>query len=209
MVEPTHFTAKIQEPAVRSILPRIRPREQLPTYNAYSIDGDVTAPLRLCQLRHPRGLRSARKARDIGKGRHRDRALRQLLAGNQAEGRGRARRSRVPDLFGSARRRVRTRRMFPAGPMRPPDGVQRGSVMDMPVYPGDPLTPGMGAVPGAKRLALKEVPTLTKIPVMPISYARRAAVVAALTGPMAAGLGVAGCPSRITSVPERRRSTSS
>ena len=43
--------------------------------------------------------------------------------------------------------------VFPNGPMRPRDGVQRGSVMDMPVYPGDPLTPGVGATPDAKRLA--------------------------------------------------------
>ena len=40
--------------------------------------------------------------------------------------------------------------------MRPGDGVQRGSVMDMPVRPGDPLTPGVGATPGARRLALSE-----------------------------------------------------
>jgi N-acetylated-alpha-linked acidic dipeptidase len=33
--------------------------------------------------------------------------------------------------------------------MRPPEGAQRGSVMDMPVYPGDPQTPGVGAVPKA------------------------------------------------------------
>ena len=43
--------------------------------------------------------------------------------------------------------------VFPDGPMRPGDGVQRGSVMDMPTYPGDPLTPGVGATQDAKRLA--------------------------------------------------------
>ncbi len=59
---------------------------------------------------------------------------------------------------------------FPDGPMRPKDGVQRGSVIDMPVYPGDPLTPGVGATAGATRLAIKDAPTLTKIPVLPISY---------------------------------------
>ncbi len=75
--------------------------------------------------------------------------------------------------------------MYPAGPMRPSDGVQRGSVMDMPVYPGDPLTPGIGAVPGAKRLALSEVTTLTKIPVMPISYGDAQPLLAALRGPTA------------------------
>jgi N-acetylated-alpha-linked acidic dipeptidase len=60
---------------------------------------------------------------------------------------------------------------YPEGPMRPPDGAQRGSVMDMPVYPGDPQTPGIGAVPGAKLIPLDQVQTITKIPVMPISYA--------------------------------------
>src|SRR5581483_11321592 len=61
--------------------------------------------------------------------------------------------------------------VFPEGPYRPKDGVQRGSVMDMPIHPGDPLTPGIGATPGAKRLSLTEAKTLTRIPVLPISYA--------------------------------------
>ena len=55
--------------------------------------------------------------------------------------------------------------------MRPAEGAQRGSVMDMPVYPGDPQTPGVGAVAGAKKIPISEVQTITKIPVMPISYA--------------------------------------
>src|SRR5258708_31564530 len=59
---------------------------------------------------------------------------------------------------------------YPDGPMRPANGAQRGSVMDMPVYPGDPQTPGIGAVPGAKLIPLDQVQTITKIPVMPISY---------------------------------------
>jgi N-acetylated-alpha-linked acidic dipeptidase len=54
--------------------------------------------------------------------------------------------------------------------MRPAEGVQRGSVMDMPVYPGDPQTPGIGAVAGAKLIPIDQVKTITKIPVMPISY---------------------------------------
>ena len=49
---------------------------------------------------------------------------------------------------------------YPKGPMRPPFGAQRGSVMDMPVYPGDPQTPGVGATPDAKKIPLSEVTTL-------------------------------------------------
>src|SRR5438128_11275139 len=74
---------------------------------------------------------------------------------------------------------------FHQGAWRPKDGVQRGSVMDMPTYPGDPLTPGVGAVPGAKRLDLKDVKTLTKIPVLPISYGDAQPLLAALKGPLA------------------------
>jgi N-acetylated-alpha-linked acidic dipeptidase len=76
--------------------------------------------------------------------------------------------------------------VFPAGPMRPADGVQRGSVMDFASSsPGDPLTPGIGATPGAKRLALKDAKSITKIPVLPISYGDAQPLLAALAGPMA------------------------
>ena len=68
------------------------------------------------------------------------------------------------------------------GAWRPRDGVQRGSVMDMPLYPGDPLTPGVGATKDAKRLDLKDVKTITKIPVLPISYADAQPLLAALKG---------------------------
>jgi N-acetylated-alpha-linked acidic dipeptidase len=65
----------------------------------------------------------------------------------------------------------------------------------MPVYPGDPLTPGVGATKNAKRLKVEEAPTITKIPVLPISYADAQPLLAALTGRTApegwrGGLGV-------------------
>src|SRR6478736_4871458 len=41
---------------------------------------------------------------------------------------------------------------YPQGAWRRAEGVQRGSVADMPLYPGDPLTPGVGATADAKRL---------------------------------------------------------
>src|SRR5262249_54381462 len=72
--------------------------------------------------------------------------------------------------------------VFPDGPTRNGSGVQRGSVMDMPTYPGDPLTPGIGATPDAKRLDLHDVTTLTKIPVLPISYADAQPLLAAPRG---------------------------
>jgi N-acetylated-alpha-linked acidic dipeptidase len=72
--------------------------------------------------------------------------------------------------------------VFPNGPMRPPQGVQRGSVADMPTFPGDPLTPGVGATKDAKRLSVSEAPTLTKIPVLPISYGDAQPLLTALGG---------------------------
>ena len=74
--------------------------------------------------------------------------------------------------------------VYPQGPAaQPDDGVQRGSVVDMPVHPGDPLTPGDGATKDAKRLIGEAAPTLTKIPVLPISYGDALPLLAALGGP--------------------------
>ena len=64
-------------------------------------------------------------------------------------------------------------------------GLQRGSVLDMPMYPGDPLTPGYGAKPDVERLAIEDAPTIMKIPVMPISYADALPLLKALEGPVA------------------------
>jgi N-acetylated-alpha-linked acidic dipeptidase len=69
--------------------------------------------------------------------------------------------------------------------MRPPEGAQRGSVMDAPLYPGDPLTPGVGATKEAKRLKLEDAQSIAKVPVLPISYADAQPLLAALEGPVA------------------------
>ncbi|MEP6700618.1 MAG: transferrin receptor-like dimerization domain-containing protein, partial [Bacteroidota bacterium] len=72
--------------------------------------------------------------------------------------------------------------VYPEGAFRPKDGVQRGSVMDMPVYPGDPLTPGIGATKDAKRLDRKDAITIMKIPVLPISYEDALPLLQSLSG---------------------------
>src|SRR5215211_6688819 len=72
--------------------------------------------------------------------------------------------------------------VYPQGPYRPDQGVQRGSVMDMPIHPGDPLTPGIGAVKGARRLAREETGVIMKIPVLPISYGDAMPLLKALGG---------------------------
>jgi N-acetylated-alpha-linked acidic dipeptidase len=72
--------------------------------------------------------------------------------------------------------------VYPAGAARPAQGFQRGSVADMPLYPGDPLTPGIGATEGAKRLTREAAPTILKLPVLPISYGDAQQFLSALAG---------------------------
>ena len=74
---------------------------------------------------------------------------------------------------------------YPEGASRPPQGVQRGSVMDMPTYPGDPLTPGRGATDKARRLSRKDAKTLLKIPAIPMSYGDARKILAAMGGQVA------------------------
>jgi len=77
--------------------------------------------------------------------------------------------------------------VYPKGPARPPRGIQRGSVADMTLYPGDPLTPGVGATDDAKRLTRETAPSLMKIPTLPISYADAQVLLGTLDGPVAPG----------------------
>ncbi len=74
---------------------------------------------------------------------------------------------------------------YPNGPARPEGGLQRGSVQDMTLYPGDPLTPGIGATKNAKRLKREDAPTLLKIPTLPISWGEAQHLLATLDGPTA------------------------
>ena len=75
--------------------------------------------------------------------------------------------------------------MYPNGSMRPPQGIQRGSVADMTIYPGDPLTPGVAAKPGAKRLTRETSPSILKIPALPISYGDAQVLLGAMDGVVA------------------------
>jgi N-acetylated-alpha-linked acidic dipeptidase len=75
--------------------------------------------------------------------------------------------------------------VYPYGAFKNATGVQRGSVMDMPLYPGDVLTPGYAATKEAKRLERENAQTITKIPVLPISYADAEPLLESLEGPVA------------------------
>ena len=185
LVEPTHFVAKLQEPAVPVDPTSSQQDEQLPTYNAYSADGDVTAPLVYVNHGVPDDYQQLERLGVSVKG-----AI--VIARYGASWRGikpkvAAEHGAVGCLIYSDPRDdgYLDGPVFPEGPFRPKDGVQRGSVMDMAVYSGDPLTPGVGATKEAKRLALTDVKVLTKIPTLPLSYADAQPLLAALDGPVA------------------------
>ena len=186
MVSPTKFTAKLEEPALAIDPTSNQKSEQLPTYNAYSIDGDVTAPLVFVNYGLPEDYEkldrlgiSVKGAIVIAKYLHSWRGVKPKVAAEHGA---------IGCLIYSEPQDdgYTHDNVFPVGPMRPPDGVQRGSVMDFASNsPGDPLTPGVGATPGAKRLAVKDAKSITKIPVLPISYDDAQPLLAALAGPMA------------------------
>ncbi len=121
MIEPTHVHRE-DRGAGRRRRPHLRPARRAASRLQRLLDRwrrHRAAGLR--ELRHPRRLRRARPPRRLREGRHRDRALRRLLARHQAQGRGRTWRRRLPDLFRSARRRLRARATsFPTVPSAPP-----------------------------------------------------------------------------------------
>ncbi|HTS11905.1 MAG TPA: transferrin receptor-like dimerization domain-containing protein [Candidatus Limnocylindrales bacterium] len=186
MVAPTKFVAKLQEPPVAVDPTSNQTSEQLPTYNAYSADGDVTGPLVYANYGVPSDYEELERLGVSVKG---------AIVIVRYGGSWRGVKPKVAAEHGAVGCLIYSDPhddgynegdVFPKGPMRPPEGVQRGSVMDFAsAQPGDPLTPGVGATPDAKRLPVKDNPALTKIPVLPISYGDAQPLLAALDGPMA------------------------
>src|SRR5712675_391551 len=184
LVGPTKFVAALKEPAVPGDETSTR-TDGMGPYNVYGADGDVTGDLVYVNYGMPDDYKDlARRGVDV-KGKIAItrygggwRGLKPKLAQThgaigciiysdpQADGYG------VGDVY-------------PKGGWRPADGVQRGSVADLPIYSGDPLTPGFGATKNAKRLKISEAKTILKIPVIPISYGDAQPLLAALSGPVA------------------------
>lgn len=180
-----HFVAKLDEPVVSLDPTSSQKAEQLPSYHAYSADGDVTGPLVYANFGVPDDYEQLERLGVSVKG-----AIVITRYGQSWRGikpKVAAEHGAIGCLVYSDPKEdgYSEGEVFPQGPWRPKEGVQRGSVADMPLYPGDPLTPGVGATPKAKRLSLGEAQTITKIPVLPISYADAQPLLAALTGPVA------------------------
>jgi N-acetylated-alpha-linked acidic dipeptidase len=185
LLAPERYTAKLQEPALSEDATSGQADEILPPFNAYSIDGDVTGELVYVNYGVPKDY--------------------EVLARNGIDVKGKIVIARYGGSWRGIKPKVAAEHgaigcliysdprddgwyagdVYPKGAYRSEQSVQRGSVADMPVYSGDPLTPGVGATPDAKRLDIKQAPTLTKIPVLPISYGDALPLLRALGGPIA------------------------
>jgi N-acetylated-alpha-linked acidic dipeptidase len=170
LLEPERYELKLAEPEV-PFDPDSGQEGVLPTFNAYAADGDVTAEVvyvnygipadyevldslgipvegKIVIARYGKSWRGIKPRLAAERG-----AIGCLLYSDPAD-----------DGYFKGD-------VLPDGKWRPEFGVQRGSVMDMPTYPGDPQTPMRPSKKGVQRIPLEEVPTLQKIPVLPISYA--------------------------------------
>ena len=179
------YTAKLQEAIVPQDKATAQRSEQLPPYNAYSADGDVTAPLVFVNRGVPADYEVLERMGIDVKGK---------IVIAKYGGSWRGIKPKVAAEHGAIGCIIYSDPLddgysvgdvYPKGPYRPATSVQRGSVMDMPVYPGDPLTPGEGSTKNARRLDRAEAITLMKIPVLPISYEDALPLMKSLKGPVA------------------------
>src|SRR6266516_3965394 len=185
MTAPERFTAKLEEPVLKEDATSGQKSEQLSTYNAYSINGDVTGQLVYVNYGVPQDYEALERRGIDVKGKI-------VIARYGGSWRGikpkvAAEHGAIGCIIYSDPRDDGYFQgdVYPKGAYRNDVGAQRGSVMDMPVHPGDPLTPGIGATKNAKRLDIKDVDVFTKIPVLPISYSDALPLLGALEGPVA------------------------
>lgn len=194
LIEPTHFTAKLREPPIEADSTSSKTKDELPAYNVYGADGDVTAELVYVNQGMPDDYKELERRGVSVKGRivlarygGGWRGLKPKLAYEHGAIGCLIYSDPRDDGYGAGD-------AYPKGGYRPRDGVQRGSVEDMVLYTGDPLTPGVGSTPGAKRLAIKDAKTILKIPVLPMSYGDAEPLLAALGGPVAPATWRGGLP---------------
>jgi N-acetylated-alpha-linked acidic dipeptidase len=184
MVAPRRMRATLREPAVPEDADTAE-SGQIPTYNAFSAAGDVTAPLVYVNYGMPEDYEYLR-AQGVD--------LKGKIAIARYGGGWRGEKPTLAAAHGAVGCLLYSDPRddgyyagdtFPRGPFRPAEGVQRGSVLDLAYAPGDPLTPGWAAEKGAKRLPRSEAPGIQKIPVLPISWADARPLLRAMRGPVA------------------------
>jgi N-acetylated-alpha-linked acidic dipeptidase len=194
LIAPTQFKARLSEGPIEGDSTSTQTKDELPPYNVYGADGDVTAELIYVNQGMPDDYKELERQGVNVKGRivltrygGGWRGLKPKLAYEHGAVGCLIYSDPKDDGYGQGD-------VYPKGGYRPRDAVQRGSVQDLTLYSGDPLTPGVGAVPEAKRLALKDAKTLLKIPVLPISYGDAEPLLAALGGRVAPAAWRGGLP---------------
>lgn len=185
MVAPKRFTPRLTEPVLPQDATSKIVSGRLPPYNAYSADGNVTAELVYVNYGVPADYEELERRGIDVKGKI-------VIARYGGSWRGikpkvAAEHGAVGCIIYSDPRDDGYFQgdVYPQGPYRMDYGAQRGSVEDMPTYPGDPLTPGVAATANAKRMTVAESPVIMKIPVLPISYADAKPLLEAMGGPVA------------------------
>lgn len=194
LVAPTQFTATLREDSLEEDPSTFVRDDLLAPYNAFSVDGEVEGELvfvnygipedyetlerygievtgRIAIAKYGRSWRGIKPKLAAEKG-----AIATIMYSDPAD-----------DGYGAGD-------AYPKGPFKHGSGVQRGSVMDMPTYPGDVLTPGRGATRNARRLRRSDAPTITSIPVLPISQRDALPLLAALDGEVVPGEWQGGLP---------------
>lgn len=185
LLEPTFFDASLLEPILAEDATSGQRDEQLPGFHFFSVDGDVTAEVVYVNYGIPADYDELEKLGVSVEGKI-------VIARYGGSWRGikpklAAEKGAIGCIIYSDPRDDGYFRgdVYPEGAYRMADGIQRGSVMDMPTYPGDVLTPNIGATEDAVRIDRADAPTITKIPVLPISYSDAEPILAALSGPVA------------------------
>jgi len=182
LVSPTKYVATLREDSIEQDASTSRRDTLLPPYNAFSVDGEVEAELVFVNYGRPadyellerHGIDVSGKIA-IAKYGKTWRGIKPKLAGEKGAIGTIIYSDPADDGFGAGD-------VYPKGPFKHESGVQRGSVMDMPTYPGDVLTPGVGATKNAKRLKRENAVTITEIPVIPISHRDALPLLAAMDG---------------------------
>ncbi len=182
LLEPTRFSASLTEESLDQDPSTFRREHLLPPYNAFSIDGEVEAELVFVNYGIPEdydtlernGIDVTGKIAIAKYGRS-WRGIKPKLAGEKGAIGTIIYSDPADDGYGAGD-------VYPKGPFKHESGVQRGSVMDMPTYPGDVLTPGVGATKKARRLKREDATTITRIPVLPMSYRDALPLLSALGG---------------------------
>ena len=185
MTAPSLYRAELSEPTLREDRTSAQHDEQLPTYNAYSRDGDVTGDLVYANHGLPKDYEELELRGVSVKGKI-------VITRYGASWRGikpkvAAEHGAIgciiysdPEEDGYSQGDV-----YPKGGWRSEASAQRGSVMDFSAHEGDPLTPMIAATANAQRLPREQSDSITKIPVLPVSYKDALPLLRALDGPIA------------------------